>query len=107
MSSAQNSLLELKIAAISHLQYEEYLILLGETMGNDMSRYFNVCRYQLYQTVASCYRKTVYDKVKEFLPQYARVRVCLEHLKVAQYCFMNQWVPTADKYTDTYVGDTL
>lgn len=39
MSVAQNSLLELKIAAISHLQYEDYLLLLGEAPGDDLSRY--------------------------------------------------------------------
>lgn len=56
VSIAQNSLLELKIVAISHLQsYQDYLILLGEVASDSLNR------------------KRLYDEVKEFLPEYARV----------------------------------
>lgn len=64
MSSAQNSLLELKIAGISHLEYEEYLVLLGETTSDDVSRYNSVCWYQLSisTVVASCLGKQYMTK---------------------------------------------
>ena len=39
VSVAQNSLLELKIVAISHLEYEDYLMLLGEVVCDGQIRY--------------------------------------------------------------------
>lgn len=38
ISIAQNSLLELKIAAISHLEYHNFLILLGEVTSEPHDR---------------------------------------------------------------------
>ena len=39
MSVAQNSLLELKVAAIAHLDYHDYLLLIGEAFGHALDRY--------------------------------------------------------------------
>lgn len=49
MSPAQNALLEIKLAAIRHLEYRDYLCLLGEkaeTQGSH-SRYNTLCMSQL------------------------------------------------------------
>lgn len=40
---AQNSLLELKIAGISHLDYQNFLILTGEVFGDAVDRYLYAC----------------------------------------------------------------
>lgn len=49
VSIAQNSLLELKIVAISHLQsYQDYLILLGEVASDSLNRYVHsTLRHQI------------------------------------------------------------
>ena len=39
MSAAQNSILELKIAAINNLNYHDFLVLLGEDNSDDHERY--------------------------------------------------------------------
>lgn len=40
INPAQNSLLELKIAAIQYLTYEEYLLVLGEKEDTQQRRYY-------------------------------------------------------------------
>ena len=39
MSPAQNALMELKLAAIAHLSYEDFLCVLGETEDTNSRRY--------------------------------------------------------------------
>lgn len=39
MNPAENALLELKIAAIKQLDYEDYLIVLGDKKGTEQKRY--------------------------------------------------------------------
>ncbi len=51
MSAAQNSLLELKIAAINHLEYEDYMILLGEVPDGFRAR------YNIYTLLIYCPKK--------------------------------------------------
>lgn len=55
MSAAQNSILELKLAAINFLCYHDYLIVLGETDNTGKERL------------------ALYSKLNEHLPQYAQV----------------------------------
>ena len=61
MSPAQNALLELKLAAISHLSYEEYLQLLGEAPSSN--------RY-MHSTVGINYMYTVQHT-------YGHVKTCM------------------------------
>lgn len=48
ISAAQNSILELKIAAISHMTYEDYIVLLGEAPGSDNKRYVYIFKQCLF-----------------------------------------------------------
>ena len=42
MSPAQNALMELKLAAIAHLSYEDFLCVLGETEDTNSRRYIEL-----------------------------------------------------------------
>lgn len=50
MSPAQNALLEIKLAAIRHLEYQDYLCLLGEKAEcqDSRSRYVKVSQVNYY-----------------------------------------------------------
>ncbi len=56
MSVAQSSILELKLAAIRHLSYDDYLVLLGEVVASKDER------------------EAALMSVKEYLPAEAKVR---------------------------------
>lgn len=59
MSTAQNALLELKIVAISHLVYNNYLVLLGEEVSGDAKKRYLIKPHKYCKCVISDTRATL------------------------------------------------
>lgn len=70
MSPAQNAFLELKLAAIRYLEYEEFLQLIGE-MASD--KRYNVLNFSTIIIPLLFCRSALLDQIMLYLPNYAKV----------------------------------
>lgn len=71
MSPAQNAFLELKLAAIRYLEYEEFLQLIGEIASE--KRYNVVLNFSTIIIPLLFCRSALLDQIMLYLPNYAKV----------------------------------